>query len=150
MIAHGPAWNTAPQIDSGADNPAVGDQAVPAGHYRSRQPERGSILGRGGINMLRLQAPLPDRYTRATADDLDGWIAAAKSQLGSRLLVLGHHYQRPEVIRWADERGDSFKLAQFAAANEQAHDCIVAELVAPSESTPPRGHVGRLDRERDR
>src|SRR5450759_4858352 len=134
MIAHGPAWNTAPQIDSGADNPAVGDQAVPAGHYRSRQPERGSILGRGGINMLRLQAPLPDRYTRATADDLDGWLAAAKSQLGSRLLVLGHHYQRPEVIRWADERGDSFKLAQFAAANEQATDIIFCGVHFMAES----------------
>ena len=134
MIAHGPAWNTAPHIDSGADNPAVGDQAVPAGHYRSRQPGRGSVLDQGGISMLRLQTRLPDRYTEATPEQLDRWIDAAKRQLGSRLLILGHHYQRPEVIRWADERGDSFKLAQFAAANEQATDIVFCGVHFMAES----------------
>ena len=64
--------------------------------------------------MLRLQAPLPDRYTLATPDELAEWIHSAKETLGERLLILGHHYQRPEVIRWADQRGDSFKLAQWA------------------------------------
>src|SRR5215470_19870510 len=44
----------------------------------------------GSSSMLRLQVPLPDRYTRATSDQLDGWIAAAKAELGDRLLVLGH------------------------------------------------------------
>ena len=74
--------------------------------------------------MLRLQVPLPDRYTLASPDDLASWIGAAKDELGSRLLVLGHHYQRPEVIRWADLRGDSFKLAQWAAEHDEA-DTIV-------------------------
>jgi quinolinate synthase len=62
--------------------------------------------------MLRLQVPLPDRYTLAMPEELDEWIGAAKETLGDRLLILGHHYQRPEVIKWADQRGDSFKLAQ--------------------------------------
>jgi quinolinate synthase len=74
--------------------------------------------------MMRLQTPLPDRYTLAPPDELDAWIAAAKERLGDRLLILGHHYQRPEVIKWADQRGDSFKLAQFAADNHQATDIV--------------------------
>jgi quinolinate synthase len=49
--------------------------------------------------MLRLQAPLPDRYTLATPEELDAWIARAKASLGERLLILGHHYQRDEVIK---------------------------------------------------
>ncbi|HZP28715.1 MAG TPA: quinolinate synthase NadA, partial [Acidimicrobiia bacterium] len=64
--------------------------------------------------MLRLQAPLADRYTRATPAELEAMIRDAKGVLGDRLLILGHHYQRPEVIRWADMRGDSFRLARFA------------------------------------
>ena len=67
--------------------------------------------------MLRMQAPLPDRYLAATPDELESWIGAAKTALGERLLVLGHHYQRDEVMRWADARGDSFRLSQLAAAN---------------------------------
>ena len=45
---------------------------------------------------------------------------AAKAALGSRALVLGHHYQRDEVIQFADITGDSFKLAQAAAAQSSA------------------------------
>jgi quinolinate synthase len=74
--------------------------------------------------MLRLQAALPDRYTAAQPDELEAWICAAKRDLGDRLRILGHHYQRDEVIRWADMRGDSFKLAQFAAQNSQATDIV--------------------------
>lgn len=67
--------------------------------------------------MLRIQMPLPERYTTATPADLENWIGAAKQTLGDRLLILGHHYQRDEVMAWADARGDSFKLAQIAAAS---------------------------------
>ena len=45
---------------------------------------------------------------------------AAKKALGSRALILGHHYQRDEVIQFADITGDSFKLAQAAAAQSSA------------------------------
>jgi quinolinate synthase len=74
--------------------------------------------------MLRLQSPLPDTYTTAPADALAARIGAAKSELGSRLLILGHHYQRDEVMAWADARGDSFGLSRLAAANREA-DLIV-------------------------
>jgi quinolinate synthase len=74
--------------------------------------------------MIRLQAPLAERYIDASADDLTERIASAKATLGERLFILGHHYQRDEVIRWADARGDSFKLAKLAAERPEA-DYIV-------------------------
>jgi quinolinate synthase len=84
--------------------------------------------------MLRLQAPLPDRYTTASAAELETWIRDAKAALGERLVILGHHYQRDEVIRWADARGDSFKLAQYAAQNHQATDIIFCGVHFMAES----------------
>ena len=44
--------------------------------------------------MFRLQAPLPDRYTRASDDKLVAMIGAARAALGDRVVILGHHYQR--------------------------------------------------------
>ena len=84
--------------------------------------------------MVRLQAPLPDRYTRASADELETWIDDAKRALGDRLLILGHHYQRDEVIRWADALGDSFKLARFAADNDRATDIVFCGVHFMAES----------------
>jgi quinolinate synthase len=84
--------------------------------------------------MLRLQVPLPDRYTSASDDELVERIAAAKAALGERLLILGHHYQRDEVIRWADQIGDSFKLAKFAADNHHATDIVFCGVHFMAES----------------
>ena len=58
------------------------------------------------------------------ADDLAARIAAAKEALGDRLFILGHHYQRDEVMRWADARGDSFRLSVLAQQRPEA-DYIV-------------------------
>ena len=74
--------------------------------------------------MLRLQLPLPERYTDATPEELAERIAAAKETLGDRLFILGHHYQRDEVMRWADARGDSFRLSVLAKEHPEA-DYIV-------------------------
>ena len=68
--------------------------------------------------------PLPERYLRLSDDEMATRIARAKAALGDRLVVLGHHYQRDEVIRFADHIGDSLKLAQFAATKTAA-DFIV-------------------------
>lgn len=68
--------------------------------------------------MLRLQAPLPEGYSTTTPDDMAARIGAAKDALGDRLMILGHHYQRDEVMRWADARGDSFGLSRLAARSE--------------------------------
>ena len=84
--------------------------------------------------MVRLQAPLPERYTDATPDQLADWIAAAKAVLGSRLLILGHHYQRDEVMRWADARGDSFGLSRLAADNHDAQFIVFCGVHFMAES----------------
>jgi quinolinate synthase len=55
-----------------------------------------------------------ENYLVLPDHSMDARIAAAKSALGSRVVILGHHYQRDEVIRFADLRGDSYKLAQEA------------------------------------
>jgi quinolinate synthase len=82
---------------------------------------------------LRLQRPLPDRYTSADPDHLEAMIRDAKATLGTRLLILGHHYQRDEVIRWADATGDSFKLARFAADSD-ATDIVFCGVHFMAES----------------
>jgi len=84
--------------------------------------------------MLRLQAPLPDDYTLATPDELVSRIGDAKRTLGERLVILGHHYQRDEVIRWADAVGDSFNLARFAAQSGQATDIVFCGVHFMAES----------------
>ncbi|MGQ0825834.1 MAG: quinolinate synthase NadA [Actinomycetota bacterium] len=84
--------------------------------------------------MVRLQVPLPDTYTLATDDELAARIAAAKATLGDTLLILGHHYQRDEVIRWANLVGDSFKLARFAADNDHATDIVFCGVHFMAES----------------
>ncbi len=63
---------------------------------------------------------IPREYALMEADELDRRITAARAKLGKRLVILGHHYQRDEIIKYADARGDSFKLAQYAAAHPEA------------------------------
>jgi quinolinate synthase len=59
---------------------------------------------------------------------------AAKAALGDRLFVLGHHYQRDEVIEFADVTGDSFKLAQQAAARPEAEFIVFCGVHFMAES----------------
>lgn len=66
------------------------------------------------------QPDIPERYLSMSADELADRIRGVKAALGERLLILGHHYQRDDVIRFADVRGDSFKLAREAAARPEA------------------------------
>ncbi len=70
------------------------------------------------------QPEIPQGYLRLSGDELRERIRAARAELGERLLILGHHYQRDDIIEFADFRGDSFKLAQQAAENSVA-DYIV-------------------------
>ena len=63
---------------------------------------------------------LPVSYMRTSPEELDERIADARRRLGRSVVILGHHYQRDEIIKYADLRGDSFKLSQYAASQEEA------------------------------
>jgi quinolinate synthase len=66
--------------------------------------------------------------------DLVARAVAARAALGSRAMILGHHYQRDEVITFADITGDSFKLAQAAASNPEAEFVIFCGVHFMAES----------------
>ncbi|MBO0893750.1 MAG: quinolinate synthase NadA [Acidimicrobiales bacterium] len=84
--------------------------------------------------MLRLQEPLPERYTAAGQEELARRIGAARAALGDRLLILGHHYQRDEVMAWADARGDSFGLSRIAADRHDAEYVVFCGVHFMAES----------------
>ncbi|WP_136585276.1 quinolinate synthase NadA [Microbacterium hydrothermale] len=70
------------------------------------------------------QGELPQQYRDASDDELDARIRAAKATLGDRVVVLGHFYQREEVVRHADYVGDSFQLANAAKDRPEAEAII--------------------------
>jgi quinolinate synthase len=95
--------------------------------------------------MLRIQRPLGDQYTAAPLEDLEARIADAKATLGERLFILGHHYQRDEIIRWADARGDSYRLSVLAQQRPKAEFIVFCGVHFMAESadilTAPEQHV---------
>jgi quinolinate synthase len=80
------------------------------------------------------QKPLPVEYTRLTPEETAARVGVAKQQLGDSLVILGHHYQRDEIIRWADYRGDSFKLSQIAAQRKDAKYIVFCGVHFMAES----------------
>ena len=66
------------------------------------------------------QQDIPDAYLHLTAPEITERIAIARRRLGKKAVVLGHHYQREDIIQFADFRGDSFKLAKWAAEQPEA------------------------------
>jgi len=70
------------------------------------------------------QGELPREYRDASDDELDARIRAAKTTLGDRVVVLGHFYQREEVVRHADYVGDSFQLANAALEHPEAEAIV--------------------------
>ncbi len=88
----------------------------------------------GAQPMIRLQTPLPDEYGLASEEQLSERVTRAKEQLAGPLVILGHHYQREEVIRFADARGDSFGLSRFAAAQRDAEYVVFCGVHFMAES----------------
>jgi quinolinate synthase len=82
-----------------------------------------------------LQQPrLPREYFKLPSDERTRRIWDLRNQLGERLVVLGHHYQRDEVIEFADFRGDSFKLSQQAATKSDAEYILFCGVHFMAES----------------
>jgi quinolinate synthase len=83
-----------------------------------------------------------DNYLVLPDYTMDARIAAARRALGKTAVILGHHYQRDEVIRFADFRGDSYKLAQ-AAAQTSARYIVFCGVHFMAESADVLAHDGQ-------
>jgi quinolinate synthase len=83
-----------------------------------------------------------DHYLQLPDHSMDSRIAAAREELGSAAILLGHHYQRDEVIRFADFTGDSYKLSK-AAAETDARYIIFCGVHFMAESADVLGRDGQ-------
>ena len=91
-------------------------------------------LGRGKDLSAERGVECPGDLPPASDPDLVARARAAKEALGDRVFVLGHHYQRDEVIQFADVTGDSFKLARDAAARPEAEYIVFCGVHFMAES----------------
>src|ERR671913_1864047 len=91
-------------------------------------------LGRGTDPLSERGVECPGDLPAASDPDLVDRARAAKAKLGSKVFVLGHHYQRDEVIQFADVTGDSFKLARDAAARPDAEFIVFCGVHFMAES----------------
>ena len=92
------------------------------------------LLGRGSDPATERGVECPGDLPAPSDPDLVARAAAAKAALGSKVFVLGHHYQRDEVIQFADVTGDSFKLAREAAARPDAEYIVFCGVHFMAES----------------
>jgi quinolinate synthase len=92
------------------------------------------LLGRGSDPGSERGVECPGELPDPSDPDLVDRAHAAKQALGDRLFVLGHHYQRDEVIQFADVTGDSFKLARQAAARPDAEWIVFCGVHFMAES----------------
>jgi quinolinate synthase len=92
------------------------------------------LLGRGTDARSERGVECPGDLPSPSDPDLVARAAAAKAALGDRVFVLGHHYQRDEVIQFADVTGDSFKLAKDAAARPEAEYIVFCGVHFMAES----------------
>lgn len=84
--------------------------------------------------MILFQPPLPPRYASLSEEEMALAVAQRKKTLGSRLVILGHHYQQDEVIRFADFTGDSLKLSQIGAQQKNAEFIVFCGVHFMAES----------------
>src|SRR5699024_12230598 len=67
---------------------------------------------------------LPEKYKKLSIPEMEERVRTIKDKFGSKLFIPGHHYQKDEVIQFADVTGDSLKLAQVSAKNKEAEDIV--------------------------
>jgi len=83
---------------------------------------------------METQVPLPAEYIQTGSAELQRSIAERKKQLAAKLCILGHHYQRDEVIQFADFTGDSLKLSQLPAGQGDAEFIVLCGVHFMAES----------------
>ena len=83
-----------------------------------------------------------ENYLSLPDDSMDERIAAARAKLGSTTILLGHHYQRDEVIRFADFTGDSYKLSKIASETDAKY-IVFCGVHFMAESADVLGHDGQ-------
>ncbi|WP_410538858.1 quinolinate synthase NadA [Streptomyces sp. KL2] len=121
------AVNTAP---SSAPAPATPGDALDV----QPTPLALLLLGRDSDPRSERGVECPGDLPSPSDPDLVERARAAKERLGEKVFVLGHHYQRDEVIRFADVTGDSFKLARDAAARPEAEYIVFCGVHFMAES----------------
>ena len=92
------------------------------------------LLGRNSDPLSERGVSCDGELPAASDPDLVERAKKARATLGSSVMILGHHYQRDEVIEFADITGDSFKLAQAAASNPEAEHIIFCGVHFMAES----------------
>jgi quinolinate synthase len=113
-------WLIDPQMEPSSCVPEEGTGAYDQLHAYGVQPMR--------------QERIPREYFKMPADERDARIWELRRELGSRLTILGHHYQRDEVIQFADFQGDSYKLSQQASAQTEAEFTLFCGVHFMAES----------------
>lgn len=83
---------------------------------------------------MLFQPPLLPKYHKLTEAEMCEAITVRREQLGSRLVILGHHYQQDEVIQFADFTGDSLKLSQIGAHQREAEFIVFCGVHFMAES----------------
>jgi quinolinate synthase len=117
--------------------PAQTRQAEPAaggGRAATRRSLPLLVLGAGADPASERGVDCPGELPPASDPELVGRARSARAALGDRAFVLGHHYQRDEVIQFADVTGDSFKLAKAAAARPGAEFIVFCGVHFMAES----------------
>lgn len=75
-------------------------------------------------SLLQQTTLLPEHYRELSVKEMESRILSIKKKLGPKLFIPGHHYQKDEVIQFADTTGDSLQLAQISAANKEAEHIV--------------------------
>ncbi|MDQ1645111.1 MAG: quinolinate synthase, partial [Cryptosporangiaceae bacterium] len=112
------------------------DLDQPTGRWEDPSPAPAALLllGRGADPASERGVDCPGDLPAPSDPNLVARARAARDKLGDRAFVLGHHYQRDEVIQFADVTGDSFKLAQQAAARPDAEFIVFCGVHFMAES----------------
>lgn len=72
------------------------------------------------LDLMQNETTLPEKYKHLTIEEMEERVLEIKRQLGSRLYIPAHHYQKDEVVKFADATGDSLQLAQLCESNNDA------------------------------